>query len=96
MGRQVLMCLFHLRFTEAFVSSHTIGCWGVWECVCMYSSHILLQLFGSAQVSADVTDLRTALALATAAECEEVAAQIRNDLAESKRKDRAPEQPFRL
>ena len=43
-----------------------------------------------------MTDLRTALALATAAECEEVAAQIRNDLAESKRKDRATEQPFRL
>ena len=55
----------------------------------MYSSHILLQFFGSAQVSADVTDLRTALALATAAECEEVAAQIRNDLAESKKKDKA-------
>ena len=33
--------------------------------------------------------MRTALALATAAECEEVAAQIRNDLAESKKKDKA-------
>ena len=83
-------------FVAACVCVGVCVCGGVWECVCMYSSHILLQLFGSAQVSADVTDLRTALALATAAECEEVAAQIRNDLAESKRKDRATEQPFRL